>query len=216
MRSAARPNGFRRFQDIQLGDEIDQTTGDAALDRALGRALIRVRDFFGVRPGVGVYDDSDYPQSLASRESYIEGTTGTVCLGATQMRQLMADADDGGVSVVAVLAHEFAHIFQFQNGMDVRLAPGQGPVKLLELNADFFAGLYLAHLQTLATEIRLYDSGRAFHALGDTNLGSIDHHGRPDERVRAIEAGHQVGFRRPDGRPAEALEDSIRFVEYWF
>lgn len=215
-RNSGRPSGLRSIQDIEAGEAIDQTTGDAALDRALGRALLRMSDFFGVRPGVGVYDDSTEPNALAYKASYISGTTGTVCLGATLMRQLMAGSDDGGVSVVAVLAHEFAHIFQFQNGMDNRLAPGEGPVKLLELNADFFAGLFLAHFQLLVPEMRLYDSGRVFHGLGDTSFASSGHHGRPDERVRAIEFGHRVGRNRPDVRPPVALEESIRFVSTEF
>jgi len=82
----------------------------------------------------------------------------------------------------------------------------------LELHADFFSGFYLAHLQRSLADIRLFESGRLFERLGDTDFASYDHHGSPAERVRAIEFGHYVGIRNPELRPAAALRESISYV----
>lgn len=215
-RDSARPNGFWPIQDIELGQTPDQSTGDPNLDSLIEGVRVSMSDFFGVRPGFGIYDDSDDPNAKALKETLIEGTTGTVCLGATLMRRQMTGTNDGGVSVVAVVAHEFAHIFQYQNGMDDRLAPGEAPVKLLELNADFFTGLYLAQFQRAVPEARLYNTGRVFAGLGDTRFGSFDHHGTADERVSAIQFGHRFGVRHPEIRPGNMIEESILFVSTRF
>lgn len=193
-----------------------QTTGDPARDRALGMALGRLAAFYDVRPGFGLYDDAAAPNALAYRESFLPGTRGTIALGRTLLGAQLRANDDAGLAVVAVLAHEFAHILQYETGADAALPAADGTAKLVELNADFFAGLYLAHLQAANPAITLFDSGRLFNALGDTQFGSPDHHGTPEQRVLAIEFGHRVGRRNPDLRPRAAMAESVDYVRNTF
>lgn len=208
--------GFRPINEILAGAAIDVRSGNANWDRALDSAVAGVTDFFGVRPGVGIYDDGGEFNALAYDYAFIEGTQGTVAVGHGLMRRAFTEGLDNGVSLIAVLAHEFAHIFQYAHGIDDRLAPGQGPVKLLELHADFYAGLYLSYLRRSTAGVRLFESGRVFQELGDTRFGDYDHHGSPQERVRAIEFGFRVGARNGQLRPPDAIEESIRYINHTF
>ena len=215
-RRSSAPQGFRQIREILAGADIDRRSGNDEWDRALDRATIGASEFFGVLPGVGIYDDADEPNALAYDYGIIAGTDGTVAVGQTLMRRALTEGLDNGVSLVAVLAHEFAHIFQYAHGIDDRLAPDQGPVRLLELHADFYAGLYLSYFRRNTAGVRLFESGRAFEQMGDTRFNEPDHHGASQERVRAIEFGFRVGQRNLLLRPPEAIEESIRYVTQTF
>lgn len=211
-RRASTPQGFRQISEILAGAEIDRRTGNEAWDRALEQATAGASAFFGVQPGVGIYDDAGEPNALAYDYGFIAGTETTVAVGQALMRRALTEGADNGVSLVAILAHEFAHIFQYAHGIDERLAPNEGPVKLLELNADFYAGFYLANFSRNAGGVRLLESGRAFEQMGDIHFNEPDHHGTPQQRLRAIEFGYRVGWERPLLRPPETIEGSIQFV----
>ncbi len=215
-RRTSTPQGFRQISEILAGADIDRRSGNEEWDRALERGIGGVSEFFGVAPGVGIYDDADEPNALSYEDGLIAGTEGTVAVGHGLMRRALTEGLDNGVSLAAVLAHEYAHIFQYAHGIDDRLAPDQSPVRLLELHADFYAGLYLSHLRRSTSGVRLFESGRAFEQMGDTRFNEPDHHGTPQERVRAIEFGFRVGRRNPQLRPPEAIEESIRYVTQTF
>ena len=95
------------------GDPLRTGTGDRALDRALGHALTKISKMFGQNPAFGFFDDSSRPNAYAYSGTIVQGTRGTVGFGRTLFRRLLGGFNDGGVSVMAVIAHEFGHIAQF-------------------------------------------------------------------------------------------------------
>jgi hypothetical protein len=177
-------------------DKLITSSGDAQLDRSLGRALVRLAQAFEVYPGFGFIDDSDGENAYAAREDRIAGTHGTVYFGLALFHRTMARFDDGGMAVLTVCAHEFAHIYQFKSGYYEELTP-DGKVRLAELHADFLAGYFLARRKAEFSQLKTYDSGALIESLGDTEFSRPDHHGTPAQRVDAIEAGYKYGETGP-------------------
>jgi hypothetical protein len=175
-------------------DKLITSSGDAQLDHALGRALLRLAEAFDVYPGFGFIDDSDGENAYAAREDRIAGTHGTVYFGLTLFRRTMARFDDGGMAVLAICAHEFAHIHQFWSGYHKELTETlDGKVRLAELHADYLAGYFLARRKAEYTQLNIQGAGALIESLGDTEFSSPEHHGTPAQRVHAIEAGYAYG-----------------------
>jgi len=176
-----------------ITDRVVNTTGDAALDRALGMALVRLARTFGERPGFGFFDDRGRPNAYASRETKVPGTWGTVVYGQTLFADLMRRNSDKGMAVLAVAAHEFGHIAQYRRGVDGRLRGGAPTVKRIELHADFLSGYFLGLRKREDSRISVWAAGKTFYEIGDYDFNNEGHHGTPDERVAAAEAGFKHG-----------------------
>lgn len=187
------------------------TTGNSEWDRPLGIALAKMAAFFKVYPSVGMFDDQSQPQALAYETSIRGSTDGTVVLGRNFLVRLMSSYADTGVAVVGILAHEFAHIFQYKRDLVTKLVKDD-KVRLAELHADFLAGMYLAKLKREQPKLRLFYTGEQFNKMGDANSEDPDHHGTPAERVRSIEFGFKVGYLRPTLTPDDAADESIRYI----
>ncbi|MEQ1755843.1 MAG: metalloprotease [Micropepsaceae bacterium] len=171
---------------------VTRTTGNKDLDRALDKSLVRLSQTFGIDPTFGFFDDED-PNAFAAPESNDISRTGTVLFGKQLFAELQA-ADPSGVSVLGVCSHEFAHVWQFQSGL-YKTIRGDGPtVKRLELNADFLAGYYLGLRKSAVPAASLWIFGQKLWGLGDNNVNASDHHGTPEERTAAAEAGFKLSF----------------------
>jgi hypothetical protein len=72
--------------------------------------------------------------------------------------------------------------------------------------------MYLAKLRREQPKLRLFYTGEQFNKMGDANSEDPDHHGTPAERVRSIEFGFKVGYLRPTLTPADAADESIRYI----
>jgi hypothetical protein len=106
--------------------------------------------------------------------------------------ELMERADQG-VSVLAVIAHEFGHIAQYKSGVDRELLENQSTVKRLELHADYLSGYYLAISKSRNPNISLRVAGRTIYEIGDFSFTDPGHHGTPDERIASAEKGYAFG-----------------------
>jgi hypothetical protein len=188
------------------------TSGDPTLDKYLGRALVRIATTFAVRPGFGFFDDSDSENAYATPETRIEGTEGTVLMGTNLFHRVMTGFNDAGIAVLAVCAHEFGHIYQFDSGLADKLGALDRTAKPVELHADFMSGYFLASRKAELPDLNLQGAGRLIDSLGDTAFTAPDHHGTPDERVGAIEGGYDYGRRgrAPVATVADAGADFIR------
>lgn len=104
----------------------------------------------------------------------------------------------GDFGALSILSHEFGHAYMSQR----QLHP---PGKQGELAADGFAGGFARYVEQLGLlEAGDIDEARAtFAAVGDYQVYHHDHHGTPNERRQAFEAGYQQGFRLP-GEPPTA------------
>jgi hypothetical protein len=121
------------------------------------------------------------PNAYATREvANAFGLDGTVLFGQNLTTEQLS-RDPSGSTLLAVMAHEFGHIAQFRNGLS---ESGKRP----ELHADFLAGWYLAVRGRYAWA-NLMPALRVFYDLGDYAFNSPLHHGTPDERLAASQAG---------------------------
>jgi len=178
------------------GQQISDSTGDAALDRLLGRALVKLSGLFGQRPGFGFIDDWGAPNAYATAETLVPGTWGTVLYGTTLFRDTLAAYDDQGMAVLSIMAHEFGHIAQFAYGTDQQLLWGQSTVKRVELHADYLAGYYLGMRKREQPDLPLWAAGDMLARIGDYAYYDWNHHGTPEERVAAAEAGFALASDR--------------------
>jgi hypothetical protein len=170
------------------------TSGDAELDAALGRALVRLARAFGQNPGFGFFDDSKGKNAYASPRSQIPGTWGTVFYGKRMFQEIMDQANDGGMAALTIAAHEFGHIAQFRSKADIKLLEGQNNVRRVELHADYLAGWYLGTRKRAQPNLRLWAAGRTIYEIGDESFNDPQHHGTPEQRVAASEQGYALGL----------------------
>ena len=194
-----------------LPPRIARSSGDAETDRFLGRALARLASTFQVSPGFAFFDDGDSPNAFASSETLVGNGPGTVLMGMRLFGQLMARRD-GGIAVIGVCAHEFAHIHQMSSGYRGRLASLHATVKPLELHADFLCGYYMARRKAEHPDLDLKALALEMYRRGDTQYTSRQHHGTPDERLGALSAGY--GFGKEGNREiAQAADAGLQFVK---
>jgi hypothetical protein len=172
---------------------------DEAFDRE-GRELV---DAFRVTPAGGFFDDTGSPNAFATPEQMFDnGPDGTIIFGLTLLAQ-EARRDGVGVGVIGIFAHEFAHIRQIR---DRRLAEVATPVR--ELHADYLAGWYLAQRGFLSPAVA--PALQSFFEKGDYGYFSPNHHGTPEQRLRAIMSGLLDQSTSIDA----AFSQGLAFVEY--
>ena len=167
---------------LPSGSQRIRATGIAALDKWLVAEAWRLAGEFEVLPDFFLIDDSQSPNAWATPEiTESRGPDGTVMYGVNFMRMEFQRGGIQGFGVLAIMAHEFAHIAQFKNDLTPQ---GKGA----ELMADYLAGWYLARRSSeIATN--LYISAKTFYGIGDYGFNSPGHHGTPGERLAAFRAG---------------------------
>jgi hypothetical protein len=199
VRSSATAFGNTRVSLFDRSKHI-RTTGDPALDRALDASIKRLADLFGQIPAFGFYREDDHPDISAMNafatpeRTDIPGTWGTIGFGTTLFQREMGKHDRYGGTIVAIIAHEFGHIWAMQAGIIDKINAGQKTVKRSELHADFLAGYFLGTRKRAAPNLSLQSAGDLFNRLGDHNTESPSHHGTPGERVAAAEEGFKVSY----------------------
>lgn len=156
-----------------IGCGLLPSSGIAVVDAAVAQDISIMRQFFAVAPAFSFFDECErqYRNALASPQGYI-------LFG----RYLAAELGSSGstLPVIAILAHEFAHIHQYANGWF-----SQGPTaREFELEADAFAGFYGALQKAWAGE-DLNAYYMALFAAGDFNFNHPGHHGTPIQRLAA-------------------------------
>jgi hypothetical protein len=173
--------------------DIIRSSGDAETDKFLGAGLARLATTFKVSPGFAFFEDGDTPNAFATADDILKEGAGTVLMGKRLFARHMADDKDGGMSIMAICAHEFAHIHQMATGLEARLKVLDSTAKPVELHADFLAGYFLALRKRDHAELDLSAIGRVFYDVGDNAFKSRRHHGTSEERVTAITAGFAFG-----------------------
>jgi hypothetical protein len=199
VRRSATAFGNSRVSLFDRGKHI-RTTGDAALDRALDAAIKRLSDLFGQIPAFGFYREQDHPDigaenAFATPErTEIAGTWGTIGFGTALFQKEMSTYDRGGGTIIAIIAHEFGHIWAMRAGIIDAINAGQATVKRSELHADFLAGYFLGTRKRAAPNISLQAAGALFNRIGDYAVDNPNHHGTPEERVAAAEEGFKISY----------------------
>jgi hypothetical protein len=168
---------------------IDNSTGNRVKDRALGRALVRLSQLFQERPSFGFIDDGSQPNAFATDEIRVAGTWGSVLFGRRLFQELDERYDDGGMAVLCIMAHEFAHIAQFRTKTYSTLVGAGRKSKRAELHADLLSGYYLGIRKAQVPSLQLRSAGVHLFEIGDFEFNDRDHHGTPSERIEAAEKG---------------------------
>ena len=176
------------------GVEMLSSSGDPELDRSVNLELEQVSRSLQVLPGFGFYDDQGGANAFAIKESVIPNTQGTVIFGKQLLSDELTRHSWGGLAVAGIIAHEFAHIYQYQSGFYQLLTAAQATNKLLELHADYLAGYYLGLKRLRGGDIDIKAFVDSLYLKGDTHFNSPQHHGTPLERKEVMLAGYKVGL----------------------
>jgi hypothetical protein len=168
---------------------MSSKSGDQAFDEALIVELKRILEVIPVNPGFKYVSDDN---AFSRDDSVVGGTAGTVLIGLKLVKGLLK-ANEGGVAVACVLAHECGHIFQFfsQNQYFDRLnAPTQ---RLRELHADLLAGYYMAkRMRPTSDALRIVE--KAMIDFGSYNNSDPKDHGTPGQRSAALDKGYLLSL----------------------
>ena len=173
--------------------EMMRSTGNQRLDVIFDAALQRLAQTFGVWPKVGFYEDGAEPNAVAMRYRVGEAFEYAVVFGRNYFTRLYS-YDPSGVTILQTAAHEFAHVWLYQSGAFEEVHGGQPTVKRVELHADFLSGYYLGVRKRDNPDASLWAAGIRRWQSGDNDLRNLHHHGTPDERLAAAEAGFKLGF----------------------
>jgi predicted metalloprotease len=172
-------NGDVSFDNIQLFS----TSGNQHIDQVTIQELLFMNTRFLVYPVLFFYDGDN---AMATRKIYSpKGPDGTVAFGHQLFNSLLIRDGGFGAAIPIVIAHEFGHIVQFKYGGFKNVSNMRK-----ELFADYLAGAYLAIRGGLDVNVVL----EAFEDMGDTEFGSVDHHGSPEQRRDALLEGYNHVF----------------------
>jgi hypothetical protein len=180
-------------------DRFRRTTGDSNMDRDLDRAMKNVANLFGVKPAFGFYDPNVDPSKkimnawAVVEDTDIPGTKGTVAFGDDLFRSEL-QYDRSGSTIMAIIAHEFAHVFQGYRGYLTRIHTGY-PRKS-EINADFLSGYFLGTRKREHPALSLEKVSELFVRLGRlAENNPMRTHGNSKERLDAAQAGFALSYR---------------------
>lgn len=179
---------------------------DAAFDKALGRVLGMIAQTFGTSPLFGYYDDGEDLNALADP---LPEPQGTVLFGLNMRERYLREHQNGDIAILGICAHEFAHTLQFRNGTYDELRLLDASVKYVELHADYLTGYFLGAHRSYFHSVDYQFLGSAWQALGDTWFNREEHHGTPEQRVRAIEAGYIHSTRTAEGIDEAARQGAL-------
>lgn len=168
---------------VAHGAALYQSSGNAQIDVSLSRELGTLRLVFRVNPFFGLYDDSSGMNAYATPPDAVH-PQGTVAFGMHLMADELRRTNFTGYSIPAIMAHEFGHIVQSQNGINVT-------GKYRELQADYLAGWYMGNRERAANDAMdaMVTSTTNFFEKGDYSFNDRSHHGTPDERKAAVVEG---------------------------
>jgi len=188
-----------------FGNSADSPTllsssGNPEIDNAHQREGLALIGKFGVTPRGFFFDDRGAPNAYATNKvANSLGPDGTVVFGLTLIDSELRRDNGYGLAVPAIMAHEFAHIVQYKRGSTLS-------TKQKELQADYLAGWYLGN-RWIYTDVRA--AFEAFFQMGDYQFNNPNHHGTPQQRLAAIQAGFQATRLSFD----QAYQQSSAFVK---
>lgn len=166
-------------------ENVVRRSGVANLDADLSHALETIRASFSVSPGFAFYDDGLISNSGASKVSLFEGSKGTVLFGLNLLKDLLS-RKQGDAAVVAVCAHEFAHIVAYDTDLYSQLVPDQTKPFRGEQHADYLAGFFAGQRKLIHSNYPAIVFLRTLRSLAGGG------HGSEDQRAEAVWEGFQA------------------------
>jgi hypothetical protein len=185
--------------EISIGPALN-STGSEKLDGILLSEAKALKNYFKIEVELAAYDDKNSPNAFASPICRNLGCDGSVRIGKTLLLDEIVSAS-GYISVQGIMAHEYAHIVQFQQKSNLK-------GKYAELQADFLAGWYLGKAKYLTPQ-ELTPFAESLYKKGDYFFWDVQHHGTPKERASMMVAG----FENESLSLGDAYNKSISFLK---
>ena len=119
----------------------------------------------------------------------------------------------GEVGSEALLSHEFAHHVQYEDDLFASPLTGAEATRRTELMADGFGTYFATHSRGLSLHAkRVLQAERSFYEIGDCDFDYPDHHGTPNQRLRASTWGADLATgAKVQGRILPALALASQF-----
>ena len=119
----------------------------------------------------------------------------------------------GDVAPAAILAHEYGHQIQFANDIYFDFTP-EG-TRGTELMADALAAYYLTHKRGATMNWkRVQKFLKVFFNIGDCSFSNPNHHGTPDQRMRAAKWGYDMAqAEKKKGQPSSSADFIAAFED---
>jgi len=194
---------------LVLPDRLIGRSGNNDLDYALAQTLSRLADLFHVLPGFAFFNQHPSRQAYATSEPLITNAYGTVLFGRDLLFEMLDRVENPDAAVAAICAHEFGHIVQYSNQLD--LHRNQATVKRTELHADFLAGYYAGMRKLEKRDFPAVVFPDTYEKLGDYAFNDTRHHGRPQERAAAIVRGFEVAYYERRSL-SDAIQNGVNYV----
>ena len=124
-------------------------------------------------------------------------SNGLLVIGDGLLESIIDTGIDGDLAFTAILAHEWWHQAQFEHedtwDYKDQLSNPMEISRFSELEADFAASYYLAHKRGATYNWkRIEEYFKLSFNVGDCLIGSMNHHGTPDQRLTAAELGYEL------------------------
>jgi hypothetical protein len=203
------------------GDDLNGTPLAGNLGGGIDEALLEDGDelsrLLKVYPAMFYLRERGGPNALADSTIYPDlfrqerrtstcCPDGTVFIGLALLRNEWRATFGTSLSMPAIVAHEYAHIAQFKYKFP--WTEGKWP----ELHADFLAGWFIAHRERFPLPNDAYQAAASLYYKGDYDFNDRDHHGTPEERLKAFRAGYEFNLRSNVPSGALAYQAGINYI----
>lgn len=191
---------------------ITKFTGSPLLDANITQEYFFMESLFSATPEIYAMDDYDSPNAFATPELIKHNKPdGTILIGLNLMSKEMERSGQfmwGTQVIISIMAHEFAHIWQFKNNKN-NIQPG----RIMELQADALAGWYIGKrakfVNSAGIPINSELMMQSFYSKGDYQFNSPQHHGTPRERLKYFADGLNLGHKNKPLSEVIALTNKI-------
>jgi hypothetical protein len=187
---------------------IVSQSGNSEFDYAAAQTLSKLTDIFSVLPGF-LYFKNNSNNAFATNGKLTQANDGTILFGRDLLFNILQEPEAPDAIFSGICAHEFAHILQFNRGVD--LNKNQPTAKRGELHADFLAGYFAGLRKIEKPSFPAAVIAVTHEKYGDYDFNNPQHHGTPAERSDAIVQGFNAGFVRHIN-PMAAFEEGIKYV----
>ncbi|GIF00724.1 hypothetical protein [Paractinoplanes rishiriensis] len=208
---------MKRFWDIDgSGIELVPAHGSVLLDTARMTRLLTLAlelpeaEAAEVAAALAVivdqpqYDHGDHPLFTFNAFAYDSLGEEIPGVGVPTNKVLMGDGMLEGFRAIglsdvapnAVLGHEYGHHIQFQRNLFESPLTGPEATRRTELMADSFGSYYVSHRK--GDNLRWHRSRKVletFYNIGDCFFEDPNHHGTPNQRMRAADWGADLAVR---------------------
>jgi len=173
--------------------EIVPRTGNQNFDRNAAKTLSFLCDLFNVDPAFTFFKKNSN-NAFATSYNFFGKNDGTVLFGRDLLFDLQKKFDVSDEIFGGICAHEFGHIFQFKNRLNLDV--GEENVRKSELHADFLSGYYAGSRKLLEPNFPAAVIAMSHESFGDFQFTSAQHHGTPAERAKAVVLGFETAYKQ--------------------